>query len=202
METICRFSRWTPDEDRPEAISVDVAKARASLTPIFQRMIRLANKHLKNAWCVGAPQLVGSSDRNLCVIRNINEYSVHGVEPGDWLWIANLFAGHADSQPSLREHLAKIPNFPRMKASMQVADWADVDYVLCSGDGKNNPVPVCGRVEGSVSLAFQFMGAVMRGDAFHVVPCDVETICKDVKPAVNDPCPCGRGKKYKRCCGI
>jgi preprotein translocase subunit SecA len=24
----------------------------------------------------------------------------------------------------------------------------------------------------------------------------------DKKPGRNDPCPCGSGKKYKKCCGI
>jgi len=29
----------------------------------------------------------------------------------------------------------------------------------------------------------------------------VEPIRSDRPPARNDPCPCGSGKKYKRCCG-
>ena len=29
----------------------------------------------------------------------------------------------------------------------------------------------------------------------------VEPIRSDRQPARNDPCPCGSGKKYKRCCG-
>ncbi|HHU73622.1 MAG TPA: SEC-C domain-containing protein [Clostridiales bacterium] len=28
------------------------------------------------------------------------------------------------------------------------------------------------------------------------------TIVKEKKPGRNDPCPCGSGKKYKRCCGM
>ena len=28
------------------------------------------------------------------------------------------------------------------------------------------------------------------------------TIVKDAKVGRNDPCPCGSGKKYKKCCGI
>lgn len=27
------------------------------------------------------------------------------------------------------------------------------------------------------------------------------TVVKDKKPGRNDPCPCGSGKKYKKCCG-
>lgn len=27
------------------------------------------------------------------------------------------------------------------------------------------------------------------------------TIVKEAKPSRNDPCPCGSGKKYKKCCG-
>jgi uncharacterized protein len=29
----------------------------------------------------------------------------------------------------------------------------------------------------------------------------VETVRKDAAPGRNDPCPCGSGKKYKKCCG-
>ena len=29
----------------------------------------------------------------------------------------------------------------------------------------------------------------------------VEPIKADVNPGRNDPCPCGSGKKYKKCCG-
>ena len=29
----------------------------------------------------------------------------------------------------------------------------------------------------------------------------VEPIKSDAEPGRNDPCPCGSGKKYKKCCG-
>ena len=29
----------------------------------------------------------------------------------------------------------------------------------------------------------------------------VEPIKSDAQPRRNDPCPCGSGKKYKKCCG-
>jgi uncharacterized protein YecA (UPF0149 family) len=28
-----------------------------------------------------------------------------------------------------------------------------------------------------------------------------QTVVKEVKVGRNDPCPCGSGKKYKKCCG-
>jgi preprotein translocase subunit SecA len=28
-----------------------------------------------------------------------------------------------------------------------------------------------------------------------------KTVVKPPKPGRNDPCPCGSGKKYKKCCG-
>ena len=28
-----------------------------------------------------------------------------------------------------------------------------------------------------------------------------KTVVKDKEPGRNDPCPCGSGKKYKKCCG-
>jgi len=27
-------------------------------------------------------------------------------------------------------------------------------------------------------------------------------VVKDKLPGRNDPCPCGSGKKYKKCCGL
>jgi len=30
----------------------------------------------------------------------------------------------------------------------------------------------------------------------------VEPIKADAKPGRNDPCPCGSGKKYKKCCAL
>ena len=33
------------------------------------------------------------------------------------------------------------------------------------------------------------------------LPPAVEPIHTDAKPKRNDPCPCGSGKKYKKCCG-
>jgi len=29
-----------------------------------------------------------------------------------------------------------------------------------------------------------------------------KTVIKDKEPGRNDPCPCGSGKKYKKCCGV
>jgi uncharacterized protein YecA (UPF0149 family) len=28
-----------------------------------------------------------------------------------------------------------------------------------------------------------------------------KTVVKEKEPGRNDPCPCGSGKKYKKCCG-
>lgn len=33
------------------------------------------------------------------------------------------------------------------------------------------------------------------------LPPPVEPVHADKKPGRNDPCPCGSGKKYKKCCG-
>jgi uncharacterized protein YchJ len=33
------------------------------------------------------------------------------------------------------------------------------------------------------------------------LPAPVEPIHADKTPGRNDPCPCGSGKKYKKCCG-
>lgn len=39
-----------------------------------------------------------------------------------------------------------------------------------------------------------------RNDLFEVFR-KSRTVVKDKEPGRNDPCPCGSGKKYKKCCG-
>ena len=41
----------------------------------------------------------------------------------------------------------------------------------------------------------------LPGDDEGPLPPPVEPIKAEVKPERNDPCTCGSGKKYKKCCG-
>jgi len=41
----------------------------------------------------------------------------------------------------------------------------------------------------------------LPGEDEEPLPPPVEPIHADQKPDRNDPCPCGSGKKYKKCCG-
>jgi len=41
----------------------------------------------------------------------------------------------------------------------------------------------------------------LPGDDDPPLPEPVEPIHSEKKPNRNDPCPCGSGKKYKKCCG-
>ncbi len=41
----------------------------------------------------------------------------------------------------------------------------------------------------------------LPGEDDEPLPPPVEPIHVDEKPERNDPCPCGSGKKYKKCCG-
>ncbi|MFO8087625.1 MAG: SEC-C metal-binding domain-containing protein [Bacteroidales bacterium] len=41
-----------------------------------------------------------------------------------------------------------------------------------------------------------------KKSGFNSIFSDTEPIIKDKKPGRNDPCPCGSGKKYKKCCGM
>jgi uncharacterized protein YecA (UPF0149 family) len=41
----------------------------------------------------------------------------------------------------------------------------------------------------------------MKGAGISVISEKQETITKPKKVYPNDPCPCGSGKKYKKCCG-
>lgn len=41
----------------------------------------------------------------------------------------------------------------------------------------------------------------LPGDDDQPLPPPVEPIRSEEKPERNDPCPCGSGKKFKKCCG-
>ena len=41
----------------------------------------------------------------------------------------------------------------------------------------------------------------VSGDDAPVPDAPVEQAKADAAPGRNDPCPCGSGKKYKKCCG-
>ena len=41
----------------------------------------------------------------------------------------------------------------------------------------------------------------LPGEDEGALPPPVEPIQAEQKPERNDPCPCGSGKKYKKCCG-
>lgn len=41
----------------------------------------------------------------------------------------------------------------------------------------------------------------LPGEDEEPLPPPVEPIHASEKPDRNDPCPCGSGKKYKKCCG-
>jgi preprotein translocase subunit SecA len=41
----------------------------------------------------------------------------------------------------------------------------------------------------------------LPGDDDEPLPEPVEPISGQDQPGRNDPCPCGSGKKYKKCCG-
>jgi len=47
----------------------------------------------------------------------------------------------------------------------------------------------------------QQVKAGLPGEDEAPLPPPVEPIQKDKEIGRNDPCPCGSGKKYKKCCG-
>jgi len=56
-------------------------------------------------------------------------------------------------------------------------------------------------VSGLMAFPFHVLGAILRGDAFTTVEADTETIRTEAKIGPNHPCPCGSGRKHKKCCG-
>jgi len=98
---------------------------------------------------------------------------------------------------------------PRDKEAAKVLDAALECIVAVTEDDTDPPVVAAFDEDGPPTISEQrlnhfadAMWAVydLRELWRHIGP-RVETVHADVKPGRNDPCSCGSGKKYKKCCG-
>jgi len=219
LEVPYDFEFWNPHEEREEAESLDEAY-RGMLTipppedppnravPPKGRVARdwcrslvERAKRIRNGIALSMPQL--GMNVNVCVIKNISDDTLRGVKKGEWLWVADLHAGHLDGPRDTIDHRCSIPNFPKVKTVIPVSDRVDVTcFILNAKDGEGEEFTTV--VDGALALPFQFMAHVMRGDSFDVVERDIDTVRRgedDKKVGANEACPCGSSKKHKRCCG-
>ena len=98
---------------------------------------------------------------------------------------------------------------PRDKEDAKVLDAALECIVAVTEDDTEPPVVAAFEVEGEPTISEQrlndFADAIWAVYDLHELwrhlgP-RVETVHVGVKTGRNDPCPCGSGKKYKKCCG-
>jgi uncharacterized protein len=68
---------------------------------------------------------------------------------------------------------------------------------------RSSRIPIPNWPNSSQGLAVQHLYQNWRalGLPAQAVPVSAATAAKKSGPGRNDPCPCGSGKKYKKCCG-
>jgi len=98
---------------------------------------------------------------------------------------------------------------PRDKEAAKVLDAALECIVAVTEDDTDPPTVAAFDEDGAPTLSEQrlndFADAVWAvydlRELWRHIGARVQTVRADAKPGRNDPCPCGSGKKYKKCCG-
>ena len=98
---------------------------------------------------------------------------------------------------------------PRDKEAARMLDDALENIVVLTEDDKAKPVLSMYDENGPPSVSQQRLddfGAAIWAvydlrQLWKSLGPKVETLRKEATPGRNDPCPCGSGKKYKKCCG-
>ena len=142
-----------------------------------------------------------------------------------------FWANYFNYEKGIYEEILKTPNAPVKGTVKELAEKFNVDLMIMVGflDGINdclvtpNPIETM-EADTEVSLAFDkeklYKGMVeAKADWLYGLPQWKEifseekldelykeqkrstTVVKEAKVYPNDPCPCGSGKKYKKCCG-
>lgn len=145
--------------------------------------------------------------------------------------LQRLWADYFEKEKGIYEKLLDTPDEVVTGTVKELADKYGVDIMIMTGflDGINDSLKESNPIEEmeedtEVSLAFDkeklYMNMVAAGaDWLYTLPqwnaiYDEETqkelyrkqklsttVVKEAKIYPNDPCPCGSGKKYKKCCG-
>jgi len=98
---------------------------------------------------------------------------------------------------------------PRDKKAAEVLDAALECVVALTEDDTEPPTVSAFEEDGPPTVSEQrlndFADAIWAvydlNQLWRSIGPRVETVHVDAKPGRNDPCPCGSGKKYKKCCG-
>ncbi|WP_042463213.1 YecA family protein [Neobacillus dielmonensis] len=93
-----------------------------------------------------------------------------------------------EALPEISEHMNK-------EYFSSLVDIEQVVYGYYSIIGEQHPDMEYWR-QGALEREMDFREEPKQGDLLHSVP-----VRNDNKVGRNDPCPCGSGKKYKKCCG-
>ena len=152
-------------------------------------------------------------------------------EQADKASLQKLWIAYFQKEKEIYQQLLKNPDEEVKGTVKELADKYSVDIMTMTGflDGINdslkaaNPIEEMGE-DTEVSLAFdkeklfrnmvdakaEWLYNLPQWDAIYTAEekkalyldqKKANTIVKEAKIYPNDPCPCGSGKKYKKCCG-
>lgn len=107
------------------------------------------------------------------------------------------------------ENWADDWTLPRDKEAAQMIDAAMEQIVALTEDDTGKPAHNLYDEDGPASTSQQRIDAFGEAiwsvydlrQAWRSLGPQQETIVKGAQPGRNDPCPCGSGKKFKKCCG-
>lgn len=90
------------------------------------------------------------------------------------------------------------------------SEWLGLDIVSTEQGGENDPTGIVSfvahfardgkKIDHRERSSFRRDGEG-RWRFAQELPMKGETVVRGAQPGRNDPCPCGSGKKYKKCCG-
>jgi len=73
----------------------------------------------------------------------------------------------------------------------QMRDWLGERFSKKQKDKKLEELALKGKTKEQIEAEKKLIKKTKKVDPVHV----------DKEPGRNDPCPCGSGKKFKKCCG-
>ena len=150
-----------------------------------------------------SPEIMRQIERAI-YLRAIDTFWMNHLDDMDYLREGIGLRGYGQRDPLVEYKKEGYLLFQNLLASIRNAV---VNTIFKIGVVREQPAPQKSvledaRYQGAEEQPAQFAGAVAQSsDEQKSVPSGGQTIRNTNQIGRNDPCPCGSGKKYKKCCG-
>ncbi len=125
-------------------------------------------------------------------------------KPGIFERLIAIFREEPDERPTLASYLADLGDpraLPDLHEALRTADdWfgmPDIEEAIGALGGELSAA----EMKRSQRLRARYLGAPSPGEPLQPAPMFMPEPLRVTKIGRNEPCPCGSGKKYKKCCG-